>query len=62
MMNYDSVCYGNSCLSKIIIRLDFSTQYFKSRLDNLVMMKEAGVLSNEEFDIMKQKLIAEIMG
>ena len=38
------------------------TQDFKGRLDKLVMMKEAGVLSDEEFDVLKRKLIAEIMG
>ena len=34
---------------------------FKAKLDKLVMMKEAGVLSEEEFNNLKQQLLAEIL-
>ncbi len=34
---------------------------FKSKLDKLTMMKESGILSEEEFNSMKAKLLSEIM-
>ena len=34
---------------------------FKVKIDKLNMMKEAGLLSDEEFGQMKAKLLAEIM-
>ncbi len=34
---------------------------FKTKIDKLTMMKEAGLLSDEEFGQMKAKLLAEIM-
>ncbi len=34
---------------------------FKAKVDKLTMMKEAGMLSEEEFNSMKSKLLAEIM-
>ena len=34
---------------------------FKAKVDKLSMMKEAGMLSEEEFNSMKAKLLAEIL-
>ena len=34
---------------------------FKAKVDKLTMMKEAGMLSEEEFNAMKAKLLSEIM-
>ena len=34
---------------------------FKAKVEKLTMMKEAGLLSEEEFDSMKAKLLSEIM-
>ena len=34
---------------------------FKAKVDKLTMMKEAGMLSEEEFNTMKAKLLSEIM-
>lgn len=35
---------------------------FKTRIDKLTMMKEAGIISEEEFTQMKEKLLSDIMG
>ena len=37
------------------------TATFKVKIDKLTMMKEAGMLSEEEFDAMKAKLLSEIL-
>lgn len=34
---------------------------FKAKVDKLTMMKEAGMLSDEEFNAMKTKLLSEIL-
>ena len=34
---------------------------FKAKIDKLIMMKEAGMISDDEFNTMKAKLLSEIM-
>ena len=60
MMN-DAMQSVNTPTQPVQPQANNSMDDFKQKLDKLMMMKEAGVLSDEEFNSMKAKLVSEIL-